>query len=168
LAPSGPKTGVHHKEILRLARERHLCILLVVDEAHALRPDVLALLPVLTNFDIDSAARLAVLLTGQNGLRQKLQLAHLESLAQRITVRYQLRGLDRDATRLYVEHRLKTAGLERPLFSDPAFEAIYNASQGLMRRIDALGHHALAAAASLKARIVDPDHVLRAAEEVRA
>lgn len=155
-------------EVLRLARERHQCVLLVVDEAHALSPDVLALLPVLTNFDLDSAGRLAVLLAGQNGLRQKLQLAHLEALAQRITVRYHLRGLDRSATRLYVEHRLRAAGLDRPLFSDPAFEAVYNASQGLMRRIDTLAHHALAAAAALKARIVDPDHVLRAAEEVRA
>jgi hypothetical protein len=37
-----------------------------------------------------------------------------------------------------------------------------------MRHLDTLAHHALAAAASLRAQIVDSDHVIRAAEELRA
>jgi hypothetical protein len=45
---------------------------------------------------------------------------------------------------------------------------VYGASQGVLRKIDALAHHALAAAASARARIVDADHVVKAAEEVRA
>ena len=60
-------------------------MLLVLDEAQALRPDVLALLPMLTNFNWDSGAPLAVLLAGQSGLRQTLRRAHLESLAQRLS-----------------------------------------------------------------------------------
>ena len=55
-----------------------------------------------------------------------------------------------------------------PLFSEPAIEALFSASGGLMRHLDSLAHHALAAAASLRAQIVDCDHVLRAAEELRA
>lgn len=154
-------------EILRLARERHVSVLLIVDEAHALCPEVLALVPVLTSFDCDSTGRLAVLFAGQTGLRQKLRLAHLEGLAQRVTVRYNLTGLDRDTTRAYIEHRLRIAGADRPLFSEPAFEAVFNASHGLMRCIDTLAHHALAAAAAGKARIIDDEHVARAAEEAR-
>jgi type II secretory pathway predicted ATPase ExeA len=154
-------------EIQRLASERHLDVLLIVDEAHDLRPDVLTLLPRLTNFDWDSAARLALLLVGQSGLKQKLRLAHLESLAQRITVRYTLHGFDRQHTQRYVEHRLEISGIERPLFTDPAFEAIYNSSQGIMRRIDNLAHAALAVAATEGAKIVGPDHVIAAAEEGR-
>ncbi len=155
------------EEIQRLVQERHLTVLLLLDEAHNLRPDVLALLPLLTNFDWDSQARLALLLAGQAGLRQALRLSHLEALAQRITIRFALRGFDRDTTRLYLEHRLKLAGVERPLFTEPALEALFSASQGIMRRIDALAHHALAAAATARARLVEPDHVLRAAEELR-
>ena len=75
--------------------------------------------------------------------------------------------LDRDTTRLYLEHRLRLAGVDRPLFSDPAVEALFSGSGGLMRHIDALAHHALAAAAIRHSRIVDPDHVLSAAEELR-
>lgn len=155
------------QEIHRLAVERHLKVLLLIDEAQGLRPDVLALLPVLTNFDWDGSGHLAVLLTGQSGLRQMLRLAHLEPLAQRITVRYALAGFDRDTTRLYLDHRLKIAGVDRPLFTEPAVEALHQASQGVMRRIDTLAHHALAAAATAKARLIEPDHVVAAAEEMR-
>jgi len=156
------------QEIERLVRDRQLTVLLVIDEAHQLRPDLLALLPLLTNFDWDGQSHLGLLLAGQSGLRNKLRLAHLEPLAQRISVRYSLPRLDRDSSRLYIEHRLRLAGLDRPLFSEPAFEALFSASGGLMRHLDTLAHHAPAAAATLRARIVDPDHVLRAAEEIRA
>ncbi len=155
------------QEVARLVHERKLTVLLLIDEAHHLRPEVLALLPLLTNFDFDSAARLALLLVGQTGLRRRLRLAHLESLAQRITVRFALDGLDRETTKLYLEHRLCQAGVDRPLFAEPAVEALYNASQGIMRRIDTLGHHALAVAATQKARLIEPEHILKAAEELR-
>jgi type II secretory pathway predicted ATPase ExeA len=155
-------------EIQRLVQDRHLTVLLIVDEAHNLRPDVLALFPLLANFDWDGAGRLAVLFAGQSGLRQILRLAHLEALAQRITIRFALRGFDRDTTRLYLEHRLKIAGLDRPLFTAPAHEALFEASQGIMRRIDTLAHHALAAAASSRAKLVEPEHIVQAAEELRS
>jgi type II secretory pathway predicted ATPase ExeA len=155
------------QEIQRLVQERHLTVLLVVDEAHNLRPDVLALLPLLANFDWDSTHRLAVLLAGQSGLRQLLRMAHLEALAQRITIRYALTGFDRDTTRNYLEHRLKVAGIDRPLFTSPAVEALFNTSQGVMRRLDSLAHHALAVAATARTQLVEPEHVLKAAEEIR-
>jgi general secretion pathway protein A len=155
-------------EIQRLVKDRHLTVLLIVDEAHNLRPDVLALFPLLANFDWDGAGRLAVLFAGQSGLRQILRLSHLEALAQRITIRFALRGFDRDTTRHYLEHRFKIAGLERPLLTAPAHEALFDASQGIMRRIDTLAHHALAVAATSRAKLVEPEHVLQAAEELRS
>lgn len=155
-------------EIQRLVNDRHLTVLIIVDEAQNLRPDVLALFPLLANFDWDAQSRLAVLLAGQSGLRQILRLSHLEALAQRITIRFALRGFDRDTTRRYLEHRLKIAGLDRPLFTAPANEALFDASQGVMRRIDSLAHHALAAAATARTKLVEPEHILHAAEELRA
>lgn len=155
------------REIQRLAQERHLTVLLVIDEAQRLRPDVLAELPLLTNFHWDSRPRLALLLAGTTGLRSVLHMAVLEALAQRITVRYTLRGLDRDGTRAYIEHRLRLAGVDRALFTEPALEAVHNATQGTLRAIDGLAHHALSAAAIARARLVEPDHVAVAAAEVR-
>lgn len=105
---------------------------------------------------------------GQSGLRQTLRRAHLEALAQRLTVRFALRGLDRETTKLYLEHRLRQAGLERPLFTEPALEALWQASQGVMRRIDTLAHLTLAAAALERNPQIQPEHVLKATEEIRA
>ncbi len=156
------------EEIARVQQERRLTVLLIIDEAHRLRTDVLAELPVLTSFDWDGEARLPLLLVGQTGLVNRLRMASLEALAQRITVRYRLVGLDRDTTRAYLEHRLAVAGVDRPLFTDPAVEALFNASQGIMRRIDSIARHALVAAAMEKARLVDIDHVRAGAEEMRA
>lgn len=156
------------QEIQRLVAERHLTVLLLIDEAQNLRPDVLALLPLLANFDWDGECRLAVILAGQSGLRQILRLSHLEALAQRITIRFALRGFDRDTTRQYLEHRLSLAGCHRPLFTAPAQEALFDASQGVMRRIDSVAHNALAAAATGHAKLVEPEHVIQAAEELRS
>ncbi len=170
LVPPGSRALIRRAiqlEIQRLVENRQLTVLLILDEAQGLRPDTLALLPLLSNFDWDNAGRLAILLAGQSGLRQKLCMAHLEPVAQRLTVRYALQGFDRETTGLYLLHRLKIAGMDRPVFTEPALEALHQASQGVMRRIDTLAHHALAAAATQRATTIEPEHVLQAAEETR-
>ncbi len=154
-------------EVGRLVTERKLKVIIVIDEAHRLRPDVLLDLAVLTNFEWDSANRLTLILAGQTALRGTLKLGALEAIAQRITVRYTVRGFDREECSRYLEHRLAAAGCERPLFSQPAVESLYNASGGVMRRIDALAHHALAVAATRRDKIVDIEHIQQAAEETR-
>lgn len=155
------------QEVQRCAEERRLDVLLIIDEAQGLRNDVLALITQLRNFQWDRRAPLAVLLAGQTGLRQKLRLAHLEPLAQRVTVRYHLRGLDREQTEAYLLHRLRLAGVDRPLFAPDAIEALHSATGGVMRRIDGLAHHALALAATLNNKIVDAENVHQAAQEQR-
>ena len=155
------------QEIRRRVEEQQLDILLLIDEAQGLRNEVLALIPQLRSFEWDQGSRLAVLLAGQTGLRQKLRLAHLEPLAQRITVRYHLRGLDRDHTEAYLQHRLRIAGADRPIFTLQAVEALHTTTAGVMRRIDVLAHLALAHAATAREKAVDAEHVRQAAEEHR-
>ena len=155
------------QEVRRLADERHLSVFLVLDEAQALRADVLALLPILTNFDWGNHAPSPSSSPVRAACGRPFK-GYLEPLAQRLTVRYALRGFDRETTKLYLEHRLKVAGLDRPLFTEPAVEALWQSSQGVMRRIDTLAHQALLAAAAERAQAIDPEHVLKAAEETRA
>ena len=69
---------------------------LIVDEAHHLRNDVLEELRLLTNYEMDSENRLCLLLVGLTELRRRLQMAVHESLEQRIVIRYHLGGLGRD------------------------------------------------------------------------
>ncbi len=155
------------QEIRRRVEERGLDMLVILDEAQGLRPVVLGLLPHRRNVGWDRRPPLALLLSGQTGLRQKLRLAHLEPLAQRITVRYHLRGLDREHSEAYLLHRLRLAGVDRPLLAAEALEALHTASAGIMRRLDSLAHHALALADAEAQLSVSAEHVQRAAQELR-
>jgi general secretion pathway protein A len=53
-----------------------------------------------------------------------------------------------------------------PLFEPAAVEALFQASQGLPRKLNQLAHHSLIAAAIAKAKAVCADHVAAALPEV--
>jgi len=153
-------------EIARLTLEAKQRPALIVDEAHHLRNEVLEDLRLLTNYQMDSDNRLCLLLVGLTELRRRLSMAVHESLAQRIAVRYRLAGLEREELPEYLTHRLRLAGCELPLFEPPAIEALFQATQGMPRKIDRLAHYALTGAAIEKARTVTAGHVQAAREEV--
>ena len=141
--------------------------MLIVDEAHHLRSDVLEELRLLTNYAMDSENRLCLLLVGQTELRRRLAMAVHEALNQRIVVRYHLTGLTRDELPSYLIHRLQLAGCTLPLFEPAAIEALFQASQGLPRKLNRTAHYALSAAALVKARQVSPEHIQTALDEFR-
>jgi type II secretory pathway predicted ATPase ExeA len=153
-------------EVTRLSLEARTRPVLIVDEAHHLRADVLEDLRLLTNYQMDSENRLCLLLVGQAELRRRLSMAVHEALAQRIVVRHHLVGLTREELPLYLAHLLRLAGTEVPLFEPAALEAIFQATQGLPRRVNLLAHHALTASALARAKLVTPEHVQAALPEV--
>ena len=106
-------------EVTRLVCETKQLPVLVIDEAHHLRNDVLEDLRLLCNYEMDSENRLCVLLVGLTELRRRLAMAVHESLSQRLVVRHHLTGLDRDELDHYLTHRLRLAGCEIPLFEPP-------------------------------------------------
>jgi type II secretory pathway predicted ATPase ExeA len=153
-------------EVTRLCLECKVAPILIVDEAHLLRAEVLEDLRLLTNYNMDSENRLCLLLIGQPELRRRLSMAVHEALAQRIVVRYHLAGLARDELPAYLAHRLRLAGTELPLFDPPAQEALFQISGGKLRRLNLLAHHCLFAAATDRAKAVTDEHVARARPEV--
>jgi type II secretory pathway predicted ATPase ExeA len=153
-------------EVSRLCAENRLRPVLIVDEAHHLRTDLLEDLRLLTNYAMDSENRLTVVLVGHPELRRRMSMAALDALAQRIVVRAHVRGLARDEMGPYLAHRLRLAGCELPVFEPPTVEAIYQASSGLPRKANALAHHALIAAAIAKAKTITTEHVQVAMQEV--
>lgn len=116
-------------------------------------------LRLLTNYAMDSENRLGVILVGHPELRRRLGMSALEALAQRIVVRAHVRGIARDEIGGYLEHRLRLAGCELPLFEPATVEAIHQASNGLPRKVNLLAHHARFAAAIAKAKTVTTEHV---------
>ena len=110
---------------------------LIVDDAQALTLAGLEQIRLLSNLETDQRKLLQIVLIGQPELRHNL--AELEQLRQRITVRYHLRPLKLDETAFYVQHRLDVAGASRPpLFSRWAVRAIQSYSSGVPRLINAV------------------------------
>ncbi|GEM_PF-672082 len=135
-------------------------VVLIFDEAQNLAVREMEDIRLLTNFEIPQAKLLQVILVGQPGLKEKLALPELAQLKQRITVNVSLRPLTLMETGEYIEHRLRVAGWAKPLhelFQRPVITAIYEASRGVPRLINAVCHNALLIAyAENKMRIEIP------------
>jgi len=85
--------------------------LLLIDEAHDIRPDVLGILRILTNFDMDNRLVVSIVLAGQAPLKKMLQHPKLEDVAHRLAYCATLRLLSRKESVLYIKHRCRIAGL---------------------------------------------------------
>ena len=134
----------------------------ILDESHELRPDVLAMLRLLTNFHMDSRLVLSLVLAGQTPLGKLLRRDDQEAIARRLVFYGTLRTLSDDETRGYVEHRCTIAGASHSPFDPAAVDAIYEMSRGNLRAIDLLALEALNGAARAKVSTVCASHVAAA------
>lgn len=89
-----------------------------------------------------------------------------EPLAQRLVVRYHISGLTKHELPEYLQHRLRLAGTEMELFSPQAIEAIFQATNGLPRKVNLLAHLALNIAALGNAQSITGEHIMTAVEEM--
>jgi len=150
--------------IVRLNQKKQHPIL-ICDEAQLLCHPALEQLPLLLNFDMDSSRYLTLLLVGQPLLRRTLSLQMHEPLRQRIAVQYHLEGLSREELDAYLAHQLKAAGVTQPLFDDTARQALYQATKGILRKVNKLALTALRLAASRKESTVGESILLDATSE---
>ena len=142
-------------------------LVLIIDEAQHLRPDVLEQLRLLTNLETNKKKLLKVILIGQPELQELLRQRELRQLAQRITARYHLLPLTREEVSQYVQHRLKVAGCQRPIFNNRAFSVLHKLSGGVPRLINLLCDRALLAAYSSQQWDVSAKLLRSAAREVQ-
>src|ERR1700728_4935414 len=84
--------------------------LLIFDEAQNLSIEVLEELRLLSNVNSEKDLVLQILLVGQPELRDKLSRPELKQFAQRVSVDFHLRPLDRHETHAYIGHRIQVAG----------------------------------------------------------
>ena len=113
--------------------------LLIVDEAQNLTARAVEELRMLSNFQFGNHALLQSFLIGQPEFREILQSPHMMQFRQRVIASCHIGPMDVAETAGYVEHRLKCAGAtEWPKFHGDALEAVFKASNGIPRRINAL------------------------------
>ena len=139
---------------------------LIVDEAQNLNRDVLEQVRLLTNLETTKEKLLQIILVGQQELTQILASPDLRQLAQRITARYFLPGLNKSETHAYISHRCVVAGAGRPLFSRAGMNSVYRYSCGNPRMINILCDRALLGAYSENESVVEPRAVRQAAKEI--
>src|SRR6516225_848597 len=141
-------------------------VVLVVDEAQNLLPEVLEQVRLLTNLETNTQKLLQIILIGQPELRELLARNELRQLAQRVTGRYHLNPLSREETSAYVRHRLRVAGATSDIFAPQALNAVFSLSQGVPRVINVICDRALLGAYSLDRHRVTASLVRSAAAEV--
>lgn len=119
-------------------------VVLVIDEAQNLEPQVLEQIRLLSNLETETHKLIQIVLVGQPELGTLLEKPELRQLSQRVTVRYYLKPMDFQDTKAYIEHRLEIAGFPRAaVFTERAFKKIYTFSGGYPRLINIVCDRAL-------------------------
>jgi type II secretory pathway predicted ATPase ExeA len=136
------------------------CIL-IVDEAQNLSIEVLEELRLLSNINSGKDLLLQIVLVGQPELLEKLRRPELSQFAQRIAVSHHLTPLPYAETRRYIEHRVKVAGSDRPLFTEMAMGAIQYFSGGIPRLINSICDMALVYGFADETPVIGEDLVFR-------
>lgn len=143
-------------------------VVLVIDEAQNLLPDVLEQIRLISNLETENDKLIQIILAGQPELGKLLKKPELRQLDQRIAVRYTLKAMKRDETGAYIRHRIETAGSDsRAAFSSSAVGLIHLYSRGIPRMINILCDRALLNAYSHEHQRISWGTVFRAIWELR-
>jgi len=141
-------------------------VVLVVDEAQNLSPELLEQVRLLTNLETDTQKLLQIILIGQPELRDLLARNDLRQLAQRVTGRYHLDPLSRSESAAYVKHRLRIAGATADIFTGRALAELFRTSGGIPRLLNIISDRALLGGYTEDRHEISAAMVRRAAMEV--
>ena len=155
------------EEITRLALDKKITPVIILDEANYLKSATLNDLKILFNFEMDSKDRAIMILIGLPYLNNTLNLTTHEPLRQRITINYHFDGLSKQETKEYIKAKLKAAGCLVDLFSEGAYDAIANSSNGVAREIDRIVNRALMLGEINHQEIMDTEIIMKAYDDIQ-
>jgi general secretion pathway protein A len=143
-------------------------VVLIVDEAQGLKPELLEEIRLLSNLETSKSKLLQIVLVGQPELNRTLLDPGFRQLKQRINLRYHLAPLSEKETNEYIEKRLKIAGSNGgAIFTPKAISEIYRRSKGIPRVINILCDNTLLTAYALDQKVVDVKPVMEAAKDLK-
>jgi len=142
-------------------------VVLIVDEAQGLKPELLEEIRLLSNLETSKSKLLQIILVGQPELNKTLLDPGFRQLKQRINLRYHLSPLSEKETEEYIEKRLRIAGSNGAIFTPKAIKEIYRRSKGIPRVINILCDNTLLTAYALDQRVVDVKPVMEAAKDLK-
>lgn len=139
------------------------CVVFVDEAQLILDPLVLEDLRLLLNHQSCGRHLLTLVLVGQSELNAVLR--PIPQMTQRIGFRFHIPHLDPGEVRLYVRHRLETAGGSLDIFEENAITQLEKLSKGSPREINALCDMSLLTASLTAKKAVTVNEVLEAGRE---
>lgn len=142
-------------------------VLLVIDEAHAMPPESLEEVRLLSNLETEQHKLLNIILFGQPELDDTLADRRMRQVRYRVVHRFVLPALPDNEATAYIDHRLRAAGWQgSALFAPAAMALLIKASGGRARRINLLADKSLLAAYASGKPSVLIEHVRSAVSEL--
>jgi general secretion pathway protein A len=154
-----------HRYLLS-AYQRDERVILIVDEAQGLKPELLEEIRLLSNLETSRSKLLQIVLLGQPELDKTLSQSGFRQLRQRINLRYHLAPLSEKETSEYIGKRLRIAGAKEPIFTERAIKQIYLESGGIPRLINILCDNALLNGYALDQKRVNESSVKEVAKDL--
>src|SRR4030043_204924 len=154
-----------HRYLLN-AYQKDERVILIVDEAQGLKPELLEEIRLLSNLETSRSKLLQIVLLGQPELDKTLSQPGFRQLRQRINLRYHLPPLSEKETKEYIVKRLRIAGAKEPIFTEKAIKQIYLKSGGIPRLINILCDNALLNGYALDQKMVDEKSVKEIAKDL--
>ena len=132
-------------------------VLIFIDEAKAMKPSILENLIRLTDMPGDDDNLVMIVLAGQLELSRCLEHPKRAHLFQRVGVYCRLTKIEsKDLMRAYIAHRLERARLSRSIFTEEAYDAVWDYTEnGVPRLINKICKLALRAGPSRGLRQID-------------
>ena len=150
---------------LDAAAARDQRVLLIIDDAQSLTPELFEELPHLVDPESAGTSRANVLLVGPNDLNTLLERDHAP-FAEKIRIRCGLDPLSERETAEYMRHRLLLGGSDADLFSPAAIHALFCFSAGTPGLINTLCDLALRRGRGQGAKPIGEESVQECAESL--
>ena len=157
----------HFNSFLRNSFSEGKKVVLIIDEAQRLSPELLEELRHLSNLEENGTRILNLVFVGQNEFNDILLEDAHRALRQRITINHYIAPLTEDETRDYISHRLKVAGSEKDIFCSDAIHEIFLFSDGIPRLINVICDLALLSGYVEDAKTIEARIINECAEQLR-
>ena len=155
--------GVSKGEIISQLYERLMKLyeagrkaVVLIDEANMLqKKEIFEEFRGLLNLEMPGRKLISLVLLGLPELEKYLGLD--PPLLQRVAVKFFIKSLTRETSEQYIKHRLSVAGCDKELFTDNAYQKIFEYTKGIPRLINTTCDNAMLEGYLLKREQIDAD-----------
>jgi len=153
-----------YERLMKLYEEGRKAVVLI-DEANMLqKKEIFEEFRGLLNLEVPGRKLISIVLLGLPELEQYLALD--PPLFQRIAVKFFVKSLTRESTEHYIQHRLSVAGTNKPIFTQEAYQKIFDYSRGIPRLINTTCDNAMLEGYLLKRETIDADIIEQVAKDL--